>query len=179
MKFVFGSLVGSTILLALSGCNTTSANSTAYQEAKTSGFPVHYQYSVAVNDNGVIRARDELDAYLLLNRNALAVYGAEIFWHGEVGEKLAQKSYRWLIRQGTPEDKLSMVYVDEQPEDTVTVSTTIYQAHQPDCAPSSQTLAMADTDGCVVQTLRWENDVYPETELAGEPGKNQFEGVAF
>ncbi|NGN98315.1 hypothetical protein G5S52_11850 [Grimontia sp. S25] len=165
------SLIASLTALALTAC---SANSPAVDGSHLSVTPVNYQYSVSVQKNGMMRARDEVDAYLILNRKALLVYGAKISWNGKQGQKLAQKSYRWLIRQGVSPEKVSLQNSAKTEENSITISTEVHQVQAPSCDYTVISGNNLRNHGCTVESLRWESMVYPERKIAG---KSQISGV--
>ncbi|USH05079.1 hypothetical protein K6Q96_17785 [Grimontia kaedaensis] len=164
-------LLPSLITLSLTAC---SANSPIADRSNLSVTPVNYQYSVSVKKDGIMRARDEIDAYLILNRKALLVYGAKISWNGKQGQKLAQKSYRWLIRNGVSPESVSLQNSSALEIDSVTISSLIYQVQAPSC---DKVIISGDNHGnvgCTVEALRWESMVYPERKIAGQ---SQISGI--
>ncbi|CZF80696.1 MULTISPECIES: hypothetical protein [Grimontia] len=165
------SLITSFTVLALAACST---NSPTVDGSHLSVAPVSYQYSISVKKDGIMRAREEIDAYLLLNRKALLVYGAKISWKGKQGQKLAQKSYLWLIRQGLSPEKVSLQTSSGLEMDSITISSLIYQVQAPSCDYVIISGDNRGNDGCTVETMRWESMVYPERKISGQ---SQISGV--
>lgn len=167
MAVKLGKMLGGAIFLILSGCSAMpNTHFSSPENNETSS--IQYQFSVSTEKNGVIRARDELDAYLFLNQNALAVYGADIKYHGTLGHKLAQKTYRWLLTHGTPQEKLTISDTTSLGMNVITLNTHVALKGTTQCISSSSQHAKWSEQGCVIETLQWENRVYPEQELAGD-----------
>lgn len=129
--------------------------------------PVIYSLSLKMAPEQKNSAEKELDLFLQENNSIVLTQNIELIWYSEVGENLANNTYKKLLKKGVNDKNIKFIQGDRSDVNRFDyeINLIVYKVLLEVCQNPKVTHYGRPGDGCYTESARWQSMVNPEKML--------------